>query len=407
MDEPPVRSTARFVPRSAVNAREKVVVGFRRMVNFRWNGRIGVEIGYLAQGRAVIVTTGPVCEHHVVEINCAEKYNVPGSNPKGVGFSRGSIPKSSVEAAESTYIALHKFFRVRPEYNTRVFLAGQSYAGHYIPPLAVKLKQRNSRVRLEGIILGNAEVAPEIQWRYFPAMLYENGFASREVYDELEVNATSCVRLVHACNVLRKAFHAKATEDPQLLKNLKTTCIRAKRVRWRDFFQPVIRAGRNTYHLGKGYIAPTEDPIFKQVTAFLNSHRVRRFFGHDSLWQPVYGEFEHEIACNFHQLLPDLLHEGLRILVFAGDRDLACNWMGSLAWMKELRWRGMIGFRKATPIVYELPNGDTIGNLRTYTSPDTGGQLVFIRVYGVGHSVAMEAPRKALKMVVDFLHQDL
>ncbi|KAF4712078.1 hypothetical protein FOZ63_030953, partial [Perkinsus olseni] len=121
------------------------------------------------------------------------------------------------------------------------------------------------------------------------------------------------------------------------------------------------------------------------VTAFLNSQTVRRFFGRDLVWQlastEVYGEFEREMACNFHQILPDLLHEGLRILVFAGDRDLACNWMGSLAWMKELRWRGMIGFRKATPFEYE--------------------------VYGIGHSVAMEAPQGALKMVDDFLYHNL
>ncbi|KAF4724086.1 hypothetical protein FOZ63_021303, partial [Perkinsus olseni] len=49
--------------------------------------------------------------------------------PAGVGFSRGTSPNNSIAAAESTYLALTKFFAVRPEYNTRVFLAGQSYAG--------------------------------------------------------------------------------------------------------------------------------------------------------------------------------------------------------------------------------------------------------------------------------------
>ncbi|KAF4649505.1 hypothetical protein FOL46_001768, partial [Perkinsus olseni] len=116
------------------------------------------------------------------------------------------------------YRALNKFFLSRPEYNTRVFLAGQSYAGHYIPPLAVKLKQRNSRVRLEGIILGNAEVAPEIHDLIFLAAVMRHLIAP-----------TKC-RILH------------------------TT------------------------------ISP---PI---VTAFLNSHRARRFFGHDSLWQPASTE---------------------------------------------------------------------------------------------------------------------
>ncbi|EER08327.1 lysosomal protective protein precursor, putative [Perkinsus marinus ATCC 50983] len=52
--------------------------------------------------------------------------------PAGVGFSKGTPPTNSVKAADSTYLALIEFFRSRPKYNTRVFLAGQSFAGMII-----------------------------------------------------------------------------------------------------------------------------------------------------------------------------------------------------------------------------------------------------------------------------------
>ncbi|KAF4730678.1 hypothetical protein FOZ63_028934, partial [Perkinsus olseni] len=193
--------------------------------------------------------------------------------PAGVGFSRGRIPTTSVEAAESTLLALNHFFRSQPKYNTRVFLAGLSYAGHYIPPLVTKLKEKNSPVRLEGIVLGNPIVAPEIH-----------------------------------------------------------------------------------FNLDKKHIPTGEDPTRLRVTAFMNSAAARRFFGVHSAWQDpnwdVHYHLSCDIPCNYHQFLPDALNEGLRILVYAGDRDLMCNWMGNLAWMEELHWKGAAGFRAAVPVDY-------------------------------------------------------
>ncbi|KAF4650823.1 hypothetical protein FOL46_000701 [Perkinsus olseni] len=266
--------------------------------------------------------------------------------PAGVGFSRGRIPTTSVEAAESTLLALNHFFRSQPKYNTRVFLAGLSYAGHYIPPLVTKLKEKNSPVRLEGIVLGNPIIAPEIQWRYYPRMLLEDGIIKQE-----------------DCNLDKKLIPAR------------------------------------------------EDPTRLRVTAFMNSAAVRRFFGVYSAWQDpnwnVHFKLSCDVPCNYHQFLPDALNEGLRILVYAGDRDLMCNWMGNLAWMEELHWKGAAGFRAAVPVDYRLPNGKDIGDLKSFTLPASGGQLVFIRVKGAGHSVAVDAPQGALRMLDDFLNHKL
>ncbi|KAF4661311.1 hypothetical protein FOZ61_003371 [Perkinsus olseni] len=299
--------------------------------------------------------------------------------PAGVGFSRGTIPEDSVEAAESTFLALSHFFASRPQYNTRVFLAGQSYAGRYIPPLATKLMENRSFVRLEGILLGNPTIAPEIEWCHHPRMLLMEGIISAEEYARVNAEAKDCVRLVHECELLRE------TLDPSTQETYQDTCDRARRKLFTELLGPAIRAGRHTSNLDKEYVPSEDDPVVKKV----------------------YYNFTCDIPRSYHHFLPDLLHSGLRVLVYAGDRDLICNWISNLASVMALPWKGGATLRRSVPAVYRLPDGRPIGDLRASTLPDTGGQLIFLKVRGAGHSVTMDAPEEALKMFDDFLSNQL
>ncbi|KAF4704792.1 hypothetical protein FOZ62_022819, partial [Perkinsus olseni] len=325
--------------------------------------------------------------------------------PAGVGFSRGSIPEDSVEAAESTFPALSHFFASRPQYNTRVFLAGQSYAGRYVPPLATKLMENRSFVRLEGILLGNPTIAPEIEWCHHPRMLLIEGIISAKEYARVNAEAKDCVRLVHECKLLRESL------DPSTQETYQDTCDRARRKLFNDLLGPAIRAGRQTSNLDKEYVPSEDDPVVKKVESFMNSETVQRFLEVDSVWQhfswDVYYKFACDIPRSYHHFLPDLLHSGLRVLVYAGDRDLICNWVSNLASVMALPWKGGATLRRSVPAVYRLPDGRPIGDVRASTLPDTGGQLIFLKVHGAGHSVAMDAPEQALKMFDDFLSNKL
>ncbi|KAF4737225.1 hypothetical protein FOZ63_001612, partial [Perkinsus olseni] len=81
--------------------------------------------------------------------------------PALVGFSEGTPPTNSSDAAKSTLVALEKFFSDNPKYNTEVFLVGQSYAGHYIPALAQEMYVQKSKINLKGVAIGNGLVVPE------------------------------------------------------------------------------------------------------------------------------------------------------------------------------------------------------------------------------------------------------
>nr|POE65524.1 serine carboxypeptidase-like 46 [Quercus suber] len=83
-------------------------------------------------------------------------------SPAGVGFSY-SANKSFYTyvndeiTARDNLIFLQRWFAKYPEYRGKdFFIAGESYAGHYVPQLAQLIIQSNLKINLKGIAVGNA-----------------------------------------------------------------------------------------------------------------------------------------------------------------------------------------------------------------------------------------------------------
>jgi len=98
-------------------------------------------------------------------------------SPVGVGFSYTN--KSSdldnlndVFVAEDSYSFLVNWLQRFPEYKDREFyIAGESYAGHYVPQLAELVYERNkdkkgkSNINLKGFIEHNIHNGPSAGWQ--------------------------------------------------------------------------------------------------------------------------------------------------------------------------------------------------------------------------------------------------
>ena len=39
-------------------------------------------------------------------------------------------------------------------------------------------------------------------------------------------------------------------------------------------------------------------------------------------------------------MILDLLNDGVRVMIYAGDQDLICNWLGNRRWVDALPWSG-------------------------------------------------------------------
>ena len=107
-------------------------------------------------------------------------------SPAGVGFTRADTPRdkihNDVTQSEDALVAIQAFFTGFPEYLTNdIYIAGESYAGIYVPYVAWQMHQLNAQnswkgstvYKLKGLIVGNGAT----DWNYdsnpsFPEVAY-------------------------------------------------------------------------------------------------------------------------------------------------------------------------------------------------------------------------------------------
>ncbi|MED6189185.1 Serine carboxypeptidase-like 32 [Stylosanthes scabra] len=120
-------------------------------------------------------------------------------SPVGVGFSYSNSTKDyeNLEddiTANDAYNFLHNWFLKFPSYRTRTFyIAGESYAGKYVPELAELIYDRNSdpslHINLKGILLGNPETSDPEDWLGLVDYAWSHAVISDETYKKIR---TSC-----------------------------------------------------------------------------------------------------------------------------------------------------------------------------------------------------------------------
>ncbi|KAL8195205.1 hypothetical protein R6Q57_025608 [Mikania cordata] len=94
-------------------------------------------------------------------------------SPAGVGFSYSNTTSDYDKSGDKntaidSYTFLVNWFERFPQYKTRDFyIAGESYAGHYVPQLAYTILQNNKKtnqtvINIRGIAIGNAVIDTEM-----------------------------------------------------------------------------------------------------------------------------------------------------------------------------------------------------------------------------------------------------
>jgi carboxypeptidase C (cathepsin A) len=89
--------------------------------------------------------------------------------PIGTGYSYADgvehFTENQSEIVDHLYSTLQQFFEKHPEFDTDLYLAGESYAGKYIPSLAERIVQVGNvgKGQLKGIIIGDGLIDPIIQ----------------------------------------------------------------------------------------------------------------------------------------------------------------------------------------------------------------------------------------------------
>ena len=101
---------------------------------------------------------------------------------------------------------------------------------------------------------------------------------------------------------------------------------------------------------------------------------------------------------NLEPTIPPMLEGGLRVMIYAGENDFICNWLGNHRWVKAMEWSGRARFNAAMPQPFVV-DGTTAGDVT-----ELEGSLSFVKVSESGHMVPMDQPRNAVEMLRRFIN---
>lgn len=318
--------------------------------------------------------------------------------PVNVGYSYSSESiTNTVAAGQDVYAFLELFFKQFPEYKQQDFhIAGESYGGHYIPVFSSEILSHDDRsFNLTSVLIGNGLTDPLTQYEYYqPMACGEGGEPSVLEPEECQSMADSiprCLSLIESCYNSGSIW----------------SCVPATIYCNNAQMGPYQKTGRNVYDIRT--MCEGSSLCYKQlqyIDDYLNLPEVKAKLG---------VEVEEYQSCNFdvnrnflfagdwmkpyHKNVVDLLESGLPVLVYAGDKDFICNWLGNQAWSDRLPWSGHEKFA-AEPIRTWKVGKHTAGEVKNYK------HFTFLRVFGGGHMVPYDQPENSLEMVNRWISGD-
>ncbi|KAK9835225.1 hypothetical protein WJX81_007216 [Elliptochloris bilobata] len=289
------------------------------------------------------------------------------------------------------------FYQKFPEYAGReLYITGESYGGHYVPAvsagiLAHNRKQNNASplINLEGFAIGNGLTDPLKQYSLYADFSASKGLIDEALRSSINTIFPVCGFLIRACNSL----------------SWSPLCYFALLVCQQTVVGPIqLAAGNfNVYDVRKECIGPLCYD-FSRLDDYLAQPSVREALGvDDRSWQScspdVYQDMSSDIMKNYGGLVEPQLEAGMRVMIYAGVEDWICNWLGNRKWLLEMAWSQQAEF-VAAPERNWTVDGRVAGSVQAH------GPLSFVKVYGAGHMVPMDAGRSALAMLQSFLRDE-
>jgi cathepsin A (carboxypeptidase C) len=337
-----------------------------------------------------------------------EAYLLFVDQPTGVGYSYGdkiNYVHNESEVAEDMYHFLQGFAKKFKSPSITgandFYITGESYGGHYVPAVGYRILQGNQRgdgphINLKGIAVGNGLTDPYTQYPSYVDIAYNwckeklgAPCVNESARDAMQTGLPHCLDLIATCN----SFPDDTDES---CGEANTYC--------RQLAAYYTDTGKNSYDVRKPCIGELCYPI-DHLKALLRTREVMASLGvkSDIMWNsstPTVSEmFAHDIHRNFNYTIPPMLEAGIRVMIYAGDVDYICNWMGNKAWVMALNWPGKAAFNAAPDVEFSVA-GRAAGEERTY------GNFSFVRIYDAGHMVPMDQPEVSLYMLSHFAHQE-
>lgn len=320
--------------------------------------------------------------------------------PAGTGFSYSDEYEHELPEVTVHFLKfLEKYFEVFPEdRQNEIFLAGESYAGQYIPYIADGILRRNKNLKtgqspydLRGLLIGNGWISPNEQSLSYVQYALQAGFVSPSMpgWSRLLALQEQCQNVVNLVNT-----KDGSVSDYRVVSDVCDRVLNTLLEVARDRDAPSDQQCVNMYDYTLRDEFPScgmnWPPDLVNVKPFLNNPGVQSQL--NLVYKKPWLECSGRVGRNFIakrskpavHLLPSLLEE-VPILLFNGNRDIICNYIGTEAFIKELEWNGQRGWDNENVFDWHFD-----GNLAGYVR--NSRNLTFVNVFNSSHMVPFDVP---------------
>lgn len=323
-------------------------------------------------------------------------------------FSKQGYVKNQKGVVADMMVFMEQFYDMYPEQRKAdLYIAGQSYAGKFIPSVAKGIMDRNQRVAedkervdsfqipIKGISLGNTMSDPILQIKIHADHAYYMGLVNKQQADLMREHEASAVKEIEAGRFLEATrFRGKVfTVFKRATENLNTFDIRkgSHPMDWKNatafLNNPAVRNALNVYGPRKSYLQSQGVPE-KEIEA-IEAGRARTHFKTDPM---VKQAMRGDIMRSVKPLVSELLRSKIKVLAYQGIFDFRDAVAGSTEWIESLDWNGQEAFRQSDRKVWKV-DGYTAG----YVNSAPG--LTRIAVLGGGHYTPMDQGKNSLVMI--------
>lgn len=308
--------------------------------------------------------------------------------PLGTGFGHSSyrnIPDLEPKVADNFLTFMLKFYELHPDLKKlRLFVTGESYAGHYIPAIANRLYlYQDNLFKLEGIAIGNGWTSPNVQQSAYVDFAKQFNLVKDDptLLDNLRPKFRACESLLKVNSVMAKTAAIDFCE--YLFGQIAND--KNGKPRW------------NYYNYKEPCVVDGCIDLTKELD-WLSDPLVLKELGTDTQYVDCsdavgFKMYPFDMATDAGLFLPPLLNKGLKVLAYNGDLDVICNYLSGEAWTNNVKWNGQDSFNKAQYTDAKLADGTAYGQIKTFEN------FSLIRFYQAGHLVPHDKPAESLYMI--------
>lgn len=286
--------------------------------------------------------------------------------PRYVGFSCGTGPfvTTSVDAGRDMVNFLRGWRQLFPEHARRdVILAAESYGGHFIPAWVGAILDYNAEgvadpISVIGLSIGNGIINNSIQ---------DGTFAEFARQQELIPANVSIEQSWGAREIMKNYLGYEPNYyDYRLMEQVCCGCSSYNYKPWTDWL------------------------MRKDVNEALNvcGEAGTKAFAGCAAGCIQLPAFDKGDKFDYSGTLARALEKGIRVTLYYGMQDTACNYIGGFTTASSLEWTGKQGFNEAK--LEDL----MIGGIPTGSVKAHGG-LTWIQIEGAGHMVPINNPPAA------------